>query len=137
MSDDRVFLRDVKPYAVPESLDELQGPATGVVELPLSIYWAPGDHLADVGTADGAWKTYVAALSEGRLEDIIRLVNADRLRQVWGDLLLPRRVVAMWESRFPELNQERARRVRDAIHNGEMEGLKLSAEGQADAQEYI
>lgn len=109
MSDDRVFLRDVKPYAVPESLDELQGPATGVVELPLSIYWAPGEHTADVGTDDGAWITYVSALSEGRLEEIVRLVNAERLRQVWGQLLLPRRVVTLWESRFPELNQEHAR----------------------------
>lgn len=109
LAGERVFIGDVKPYAVPESLDELVGPAAGVVELPLSIYWAPGARRADVGTLGGAWKAYVAALSEGQLEDIVALVNADRLQQMWGELVLPRRVVALWESRFPELNQERAR----------------------------
>ncbi len=32
---------------------------------------------------------------------------------------------------------ERERRVAEAIHSGEMEGLTVSAAGQADAQEYI
>lgn len=32
---------------------------------------------------------------------------------------------------------ERARRVTEAIHSGEMEGLHVSAAGQADAGEYI
>ncbi len=32
---------------------------------------------------------------------------------------------------------ERERRVAEAIHSGEMEGLHVSAAGQADAGEYI
>ncbi|MCG2797527.1 MAG: hypothetical protein L6367_03200 [Cellulomonas sp.] len=32
---------------------------------------------------------------------------------------------------------ERERRVAEAIHSGEMEGLHVSAAGQADAQEYV
>lgn len=32
---------------------------------------------------------------------------------------------------------ERERRVADAIHSGEMEGLSVSPAGQSDAQEYI
>ncbi|MBP6683896.1 MAG: hypothetical protein KA158_00615 [Leucobacter sp.] len=32
---------------------------------------------------------------------------------------------------------ERERRVAEAIHSGEMEGLEVSQAGQADAQEYI
>ena len=32
---------------------------------------------------------------------------------------------------------ERERRVADAIHSGEMEGLSVSPAGRADAQEYI
>lgn len=32
---------------------------------------------------------------------------------------------------------ERARRVSEAIHSGEMEGLQVSPDGQADAAEYI
>ena len=33
----RMFIRDVKPYEVPESLDDLRGPSGGVVELPLYV----------------------------------------------------------------------------------------------------
>lgn len=32
---------------------------------------------------------------------------------------------------------ERERRVAEAIHSGEMEGLSVSPAGRADAQEYI
>jgi hypothetical protein len=32
---------------------------------------------------------------------------------------------------------ERARRVAEAIHNGQMEGLDVSPAGRADAQEYV
>lgn len=32
-ADQRVFFRDVKPYEVPDSLDQLHGPAGGVVQL--------------------------------------------------------------------------------------------------------
>lgn len=32
---------------------------------------------------------------------------------------------------------ERERRVAEAIHNGEMEGLHVSPAGRADAQKYI
>lgn len=32
---------------------------------------------------------------------------------------------------------ERERRVAEAIHSGEMEGLQVSPAGRADAQEYI
>ncbi|GAA1325478.1 hypothetical protein ACFSWE_00010 [Leucobacter albus] len=38
----------------------------------------------------------------------------------------------------PTMTQpERERRVAEAIHSGEMEGLEVSQAGQADAQEYI
>jgi Antitoxin VbhA len=32
---------------------------------------------------------------------------------------------------------ERVRRVAEAIHSGQMEGLQVTVDGQADAQEYI
>lgn len=37
----------------------------------------------------------------------------------------------------PTTEAERARRVAEAIHSGEMEGLDVSPAGRADAQEYI
>ena len=47
-ADPRVFLRDVKPYAVPASLNDLAGPATGELVLPHSVMWAPGDGRVDL-----------------------------------------------------------------------------------------
>jgi len=102
-ADPRVFVRDVKPYAVPASLNDLAGPATGELVLPHSVMWAPGDGRVDLDVPGGASLAYRALLSEGSLEDILRLVNADRLRDVWGDLLLPRRVRSLWEAAFLEL----------------------------------
>ena len=102
-ADPRVFLRDVKPYAVPASLNDLAGPATGELVLPHSVMWAPGDGRVDLDVPGGASLAYRALLSEGSLEDILRLVNADRLRAAWGDLLLPRRVRSLWEAAFLEL----------------------------------
>lgn len=46
--DGRVFLRDVKPYAIVEDLDQLNGPAGGVVELSHSVRWAPGGPYVDL-----------------------------------------------------------------------------------------
>ena len=39
----RVYFRDVKPYAVVDSLDQLHGPAGGVVDLSHSVLWAPAE----------------------------------------------------------------------------------------------
>lgn len=109
--DGRWFVRDHKPYAVPASLEALTGPAAGQVMLPLSVYWAAERTSVDVGNAQGAFKAYVALLSEGTLEDVVSLVNAERLKQVWNQLLLPVRCAAEWERRFPELTRAEARAV--------------------------
>lgn len=103
VGDDRWFLRDRKPYDLPVSLDMLHGPSFGMVELPKSIYWAPGSRVMDLDTHAGLFRTYVSALSEGTTDEICALVNAERLRASWRTLVLPRRVEALWENRFPEL----------------------------------
>lgn len=41
--------------------------------------------------------------AEGTVADQVAVVNRDRLVAVWSELLLPRRVRELWESRFPEL----------------------------------
>lgn len=41
-ADDRVFFRDIKPYEIVDHLDQLRGPAGGVVALSHSVLWAPG-----------------------------------------------------------------------------------------------
>ena len=51
---------------------------------------------------------YRAVLNEGTVEDLVRVLNRDVLVAVWPELLLPLRVLAMWESRFPELRSSAA-----------------------------
>ena len=46
--DDRLRYADVRPYVVPDSLGELTGPASGVVELPTHLAWS-GLRVYDLG----------------------------------------------------------------------------------------
>jgi hypothetical protein len=101
--DDRIFFRDVKPYEAPDSLDELQGPRGGIVELPHSVLWAPGDGRVDLDEPGGLGLAYRAVIAEGTVADQVKVLSRDRLTEAWGELMLPRRVRQLWEGRFPEL----------------------------------
>lgn len=100
--DTRVFYRDIKPYDVPDRLEQLHGPRSGRMELPRNVYWGPAAAV-DLDTVGGVMKAYQAALREGRVVDQVELLNRDLLIEVWGDLMLPGRLRELWESRFPEL----------------------------------
>lgn len=41
-ADERVFLRDLKPHAIVNDLDQLSGPVGGVIELSHAVSSAPG-----------------------------------------------------------------------------------------------
>lgn len=105
-TDPRMFFRDVKPYAVPDSLQSLRGPSGGMVELRHAVSWAPGGGLVDLDEPGGIGFAYRAVLSEGTVEDQVDVLHPRRLREVWRDLLLPVRVRELWEERFPELREE-------------------------------
>ncbi|MFT9278543.1 MAG: hypothetical protein ABF532_09040 [Bifidobacterium sp.] len=98
----RVRFRDIKPYDVPNSLEELNGPYDGVVKLRHSVLWV-GDGNVDVSTIDGTCMAYQALLAEGQVSDQEAGLNARKLVEVWPELSLDRRVRDLWESRFPEL----------------------------------
>lgn len=100
---DHVRFRDIKPYDVPASLDQLTGPASGVVTLPLRLRWVPGARSYDVGELGGARVVYQAVITEGTMDDQRRYLNRDRLVSVWPELNLDQRVVSLWEGRFREL----------------------------------
>ncbi|MBO0984583.1 recombinase family protein [Rathayibacter sp. SD072] len=106
----RVFFRDVKPYEIPSTLNELTGPSSGLLELPHHIYWGP-EPTVDLDTTGGVTKAYQALLNEGTAVDQKALLNREILLAVWPVLTLPDRVRLLWEDRFPELlgeNQERS-----------------------------
>ena len=98
----RVLFKDIVPYDTPTSLDALRGPATGVIDLPVTVYWGPRqrfdlDNPADVETA------YQALVREGTTTDQEALLNQTLLRGLWSELRLPERCRRTWEDRFPDL----------------------------------
>lgn len=83
------WVRDVE---LPRSLDELRGPTSGVVRLPLRIHWSGPDPQGvewDTGSADDRRWLYEIVLREGDLDDVRRWVNGRSLVDRWDDLHLP------------------------------------------------
>lgn len=83
------WVRDVE---LPRSLDELRGPTTGVVRLPLRIYWSGPDPESvewEVATPAGRRSLYEVVLREGDLDDVRVLVNGRELVRDWDQLYLP------------------------------------------------
>jgi hypothetical protein len=93
---------------VPASLDDLRGPASGVEELPVRLYWSAGSRQFDLADPD-----QVTALCEAVIDaataigDITRYLNADLLVRAWPALGMDRVRRDAWESRFPVLRRQR------------------------------
>lgn len=98
----RVLYRDIVPYETPATLDALAGPATGALELPVTVHWGPR-RVFDLNDPALRRAAYRAIVREGTPEVQELLLNAGVLRDLWSDLILPERCRAVWEERFPEL----------------------------------
>ncbi|BDH07048.1 hypothetical protein [Streptomyces seoulensis] len=103
-AEDLALYREKFRRRLPESRDELHGPAQGVVDLPLHIAW-PGTTSYDLGKPRQRMGLYRTALHEGLHDNLPRYLNQDLLLQLWPDLrtLVGRTVRAVWEDAFPRL----------------------------------
>jgi|SRR5690625_423735 len=99
----RVYFRDIKPYYLPESLAALRGPRSGWVHLPRDVRWVPGDGWIDLDREGGRGLAYRSVITEGLPAQQVEVLNATALKMIWPDLVLPDRVRAMWQEKFPEL----------------------------------
>ncbi|WP_443673213.1 hypothetical protein [Frankia umida] len=98
---------DVRPYAVANSLDELQGPTSGVVVLDRWLDWS-GSARYDLTNPGRLARMYETVLREAsRTADLSRWLEGRTLARLWGDLVLPPQVRSRWEARFPELTAGR------------------------------
>ena len=101
--------RPHRPVLVAGTLTELTGPTSGLVELPLRLWWGPH------GTFDLAEPTMLAWMYENVLREAIRAgelrayLDGPTLVRVWPQLNLPRAVRAAWEARHPRLRIAAAR----------------------------
>lgn len=94
------------PYAVPASLDDLQGPAAGVVEVGAHIDTSPRP-VYDLADADQVWALYTRVVRDGTVSDQRSLLRHDWLVRLWPTLMLPPRCRAEWETTFPVLAVQR------------------------------
>lgn len=93
----RIRFADQITFWAPESLGELRGPSSGTVRPGLDVWWSGQDGAQfDVSSDEDAALLYQAVLRVGSAADVEGTVNAVRLREVWGMMVLPERVRRAW-----------------------------------------
>jgi hypothetical protein len=84
-------------------LADLQGPTTGVVELPHRIFWQSDRHVDLDEPALLRW-TYETVLREAvSVAELQRWLDGPTLARLWPDLHLPASVRQAWQQRHPDL----------------------------------
>ncbi|KUN59563.1 hypothetical protein [Streptomyces griseorubiginosus] len=103
-AEDLALYREKFRLRLPQSLDQLQGPTHGVVELPLHMAWS-GMTSYDLGKPRQRMGLYRTVLHEGLRDDLPRYLNRDMLLHLWPVLrtLVGRTVRTVWEDDFPQL----------------------------------
>src|ERR1700722_14858903 len=114
-ADDRVPAAHLAPYQarpgrpvlVIDDLDNLRGPVTGLVELPLRLFWSLPDYRFDLDDPDLRLLYYQTVLREAsRPADLTAYLDADSLVALWPDLYLPKGVRRAWEEQHQALRSE-------------------------------
>ncbi len=89
-----------RPVAVPDDLDDPSRPkATGRVELPFHIRWSGQPISYDLDQRADRVRVYEQVLREGTEEDVRFYIDAEELRELFDELVLPppvRRAWAAW-----------------------------------------
>lgn len=84
-------------------LDDLRGPTTGTIRLPLRLFWYP-DRTFDLDEPGMLQWVYQTVLREAaREEDLTTYLDGDTLVTLWRDLFLPKGVRRAWEDQHPAL----------------------------------
>jgi hypothetical protein len=107
---------------LPGSVNDLRGPAKGVVMVPMHLSW-PGLRECDVTDDQNRRSMYGMLLSQGTRNDIVRFVNASLLAADWPQIAdsLDPRLRRSCEKQFA-LSDDEARvrdEVSDQIHQAD------------------
>lgn len=88
-----------RPVAVPDDFDDGRGPkAHGVIELPFHIRWSGPPIAYDLDDRADRIRVYEQVLREGTENDVRFYVDADELREVFDELVLPPPVRRAWKA---------------------------------------
>jgi hypothetical protein len=86
------------------SLADLRGPASGVVELPLHLFWSAADGRFSLDDPAERREVYQIVLGEARQPgDLAAFLNGGILAALWPGLFLPGPVRQAWEDQHPVL----------------------------------
>ncbi|WP_024821108.1 hypothetical protein [Arthrobacter sp. 31Y] len=103
----RHTIEDSLVYLVPDSFEDLKGPASGVVELPIHLDWGPVRRY-DVGDDASCRTLYQLTLqNSGSTEEMAWFLNAGRLLALWPSMRLPGRCRQLWNDAFTQLPAHR------------------------------
>jgi hypothetical protein len=92
-----------RPYAVPDALNDLQGPVAGLVELPSTVAWT-GRRTYDLAVPADLVVMYERVIVEAPTVEVLdSLIDRGRLLSAWAHLYLPQQVRELWQTRFPQL----------------------------------
>jgi hypothetical protein len=86
------------------NLADLRGPVTGMVELPLRLWWSGASRtfdLGDPGTLQWVYETVLQQAS--RPEDLTAFLDGKTLVALWPKLFVPKGVRQAWEDEHPAL----------------------------------
>ncbi|MFE9552816.1 hypothetical protein ACFYOD_04930 [Streptomyces sp. NPDC006703] len=97
---------------LPARLEDLAGPSSGTVELPLHVVWS-GRSSYDLTGPKSRMGLYRTVLAEGQRQDLIDFLDRDLLIEQWPVLrtLISRPIRHVWEASFPELATARSVRA--------------------------
>jgi hypothetical protein len=95
--------RYLRQVAVPDSLDDLKGPGSGVVELPITLFWSRPDRKFNLDDRYQAIDMYLAVLDRGSVDELATYLSGKLLVELWPDLHLTRAKRLPWQARFAEL----------------------------------
>ncbi|GAA4216213.1 hypothetical protein [Actinocatenispora rupis] len=95
--------RGIRRVPVEDDLTRLNGPTTGVVQLPNRLLWQPDVHLdlSDRALLQFLYETVLREAHTG--EELETWLDGETLIRLWPDLYLPRAVREQWERKHPEL----------------------------------
>jgi hypothetical protein len=97
-----MYLR--RPVLVAVNLADLHGPTSGVVELPLHLFWSGADGQFSLDDPSGLRLVYRIVLREARHpDDLATFLNGGMLTALWAGILLPKVVRTAWEDQHPAL----------------------------------
>jgi hypothetical protein len=86
-----------RPVALPDDI-ETSPKATGVVALPVRVYWSDRARTWDLSDPRQRARVYEIVMTEGTDDDVRRFIDVDEVTRLWSELYVPQHVRDVWRA---------------------------------------